>query len=539
MQARRDAGYALSVGLKVLEDPRSALTEADALAQQAIIGALREAWPGLRVVGEEDERPLPMDREGLRHDLCTAFESDAAADMADITVFVDPLDGTREFVEGRLQNCQTLVGVSVRGRAVAGAIGVPFPAGDLSVDTTVVYGLVGAGTGTLGPHLRQPLIAPSTSSLPRPYVVTGDSTPPIMEVCLDAVLTRGGSRLVTGGAGKKILAAALGDADLAIQHKYGGPWDVCASEAVLVAMGGRLTDLFGDPIATYGGPIGAADSASAAPMGSLLCPVPSDRFNELGFVASGPRSAISHDSLVRTLRATPSLIQYREGLSTQGAADGACARATRTETPRMGLFDDVLWPSSRAVAATVHDICCENGWDVRCTLGFQAASSLRSRAEDQTGAPLPTAVQESTAGDMELEFSLAFDLEPGSDPGSRSRTRGAARLLSKSRFLSISPETGTWKVTSRDDDEVPTAVRWCLRCAEVAVSGDTLVPEGTTLHFTALTTAERRQRGLDVGNGRVAIREDSSILSALFGTRGIVEEFKTVGRFEIKRRVLR
>ena len=47
---------------------------------------------------------------------------------------------------------------------------------------------------------------------------------------------------------------------------------------------------------------------------------------------------------------------------------------------------------------------------------------------------------------------------------------------------------------------------------------------------------ERRQRGLDVGNGRVAIREDSSMLSALFGTRGLIEEFKTIGRFEIKRR---
>ena len=49
--------------------------------------------------------------------------------MEDVCVFVDPVDGTREFVEGRLENCQCLIGISVNGRAVAGAIGLPFPKG--------------------------------------------------------------------------------------------------------------------------------------------------------------------------------------------------------------------------------------------------------------------------------------------------------------------------------------------------------------------------------------------------------------------------
>ena len=61
---------------------------------------------------------------------------------------------------------------------------------------------------------------------------------------------------------------------------------------------------------------------------------------------------------------------------------------------------------------------------------------------------------------------------------------------------------------------------------------DVIVPPGP-LYFNAFTTAERRQRGLGRGSGRVTIREDSSMLSAFFGTRGLIEEFKTVGRFEI------
>ena len=203
---------------------------------------------------------------------------------------------------------------------------------------------------------------------------------------------------------------------------------------------------------------------------------------------------------------------------------------------RMGLIDELLWPSSPAIATTVNAICADAGWDVRCTIGPEAARTLRSRAEDRSGAPLPDELQESAAGDVGITFSVAFDLEAGRDAGSRSRAQGAARLLSTSRFLSASAAPGaTWKVTSTDDDEVPTAIRWRLDSAEIAVSGDVFVPSGP-LYFNAFTTAERRARGLDVGSGRVAIRQDSSALSALFGTRGLIEEFKTVGRFEISSR---
>jgi hypothetical protein len=62
----------------------------------------------------------------------------------------------------------------------------------------------------------------------------------------------------------------------------------------------------------------------------------------------------------------------------------------------MGMLDELFWPSSPAVATTVAAICREDGWDVRCTLGLQAARGLRSRAEDRSGGPLPAAMQEST-----------------------------------------------------------------------------------------------------------------------------------------------
>ena len=112
VQGRRAAaGGVLEVARKIEDDPRLALTEADLAAQHAIVGALREQWgDALTIVGEEDEadavatrfESTPHGSEPLRIDLCPpAFDSASTVALSDVCLFVDPLDGTREFVEGR------------------------------------------------------------------------------------------------------------------------------------------------------------------------------------------------------------------------------------------------------------------------------------------------------------------------------------------------------------------------------------------------------------------------------------------------------
>ena len=302
--SRSDA--TLKVEFKDAQDPRSALTEADSAAQRAIVGALKAEWgKELHIVGEEDEKDVAatlanMKFESLKRDL---FDNDigetAEIDPSEITVFVDPLDGTREFVEGRLDNCQVLVGIAIGGVAVAGAIGIPFPAGDLSTDSTIIYGLEGLGTGVLGaPLTRGPY--PLEKNIdgikyPRPHHATGDSKDEVMQACVKGAIKRfGGSNVIYGGAGNKILAAALGEVTCSIQHKVGGPWDLCAPEAILKAMGGRMTDLFGEDIAIY--------RKDAPP-----------RCNERGYLASPPTSKeIFHDALAAAMVALPEVQKYRE-----------------------------------------------------------------------------------------------------------------------------------------------------------------------------------------------------------------------------------
>jgi 3'-phosphoadenosine 5'-phosphosulfate (PAPS) 3'-phosphatase len=148
VQARRDDGGILKVELKDENDSRSALTEADQAAQRVIIGSLRAEWGDeLRIIGEEDDDGDALSFDGidfkpLRKDIFEYdIEETAEMDVSEVTIYIDPLDGTREFVEGRLANCQVLVGVAIGGQSVMGAIGIPFPAGDMSTESTIVYGL--------------------------------------------------------------------------------------------------------------------------------------------------------------------------------------------------------------------------------------------------------------------------------------------------------------------------------------------------------------------------------------------------------------
>ncbi len=318
------------VDLKDLNDPRSALTEADAAAQMQIVGSLRLTWGGRggeetlgqlpKIIGEEDDNTdenemvafiQNLENKPLKKDM---FEEDIGDDTPDIdpseiTIFVDPLDGTREFVEGRLANCQVLVGIAINGEAVAGAVGIPFPSAGcddggedvdyLSKGPTIIYGIADMGSGVVGSTLTRgpyPLDHHIDGvKFPRPHHATGDSTAPVMEACRKGAITKfGGSNVIYGGAGNKILAAALGEVACSIQHKVGGAWDLCASHAILKAMGGKMTDLFGEEISIY------RDDAPP-------------RCNERGYLATPPGSEdLFHEALAAAMVALPEVQEYRK-----------------------------------------------------------------------------------------------------------------------------------------------------------------------------------------------------------------------------------
>ena len=315
-----------TVDYKIANDPRSALTAADLAAQSAVIGLIESEWPTLKIVGEEDlscdvasdatgegvcasdlavpstilvdaaqkiiktdtvegkaPEEVEEDREiaELRRELITSVTSSPANTTSftvpanDVTIFVDPLDGTREFVEGRIRNVQTLIGVSVRGMAVAGAVGLPFAVrGDTannkssnenddnySMNAAVVCGLVGAGPPRVVGERAPPTDVIHGGGVPdhgdRPLLVAGDVEDPALVALYDSVLSfngvndgsgRRGRSILLGGTGQKCLAVAEGRADVAVMNFKSSSWDTCAPEALVRAAGGEVTDVFGEKI---------------------------------------------------------------------------------------------------------------------------------------------------------------------------------------------------------------------------------------------------------------------------------------------------
>lgn len=222
-------------------------TEADRTAQRMIVATLTQRFKKCIIVGEEDlekddaaDKNLIVDSEEddvLKVDLPAIYKN---VKEEDITIWVDPLDGTTEFVKGLLEHVTILIGISINGRSVAGIIHQPFyghSTGSLAPRT--MWGLVGLGCYGISklPLDTNKLVITTTASHGNKNIE--DS---IAAIKPDEVLK-------VGGAGHKVLLVIEGKAHSYVFTSNGcKKWDTCAPEAVLRATGGQLTDSFGNEI---------------------------------------------------------------------------------------------------------------------------------------------------------------------------------------------------------------------------------------------------------------------------------------------------
>jgi len=244
-QIVRDIMSAGQLGIVEKTGKNDLQTEADRSAQNCIIASLAAQFPTLKVVGEEGEQDLskvPSDwivKGGEEKVLSMAcLEEFKSAKLEDLTVWVDPLDGTAEYTQGLLDHVTVLIGVSVGKTAVAGVIHQPYwnyKNKEAQLGRTF-YGVLGGGV-----HGIQP-VAPPTGS--RIVTTTRSHSTGLIKDALD--ILQPDEILRVGGAGHKVMLLMEGKA-----HAYVFPspgckkWDTCAPEAILHAMGGKLTDMKG------------------------------------------------------------------------------------------------------------------------------------------------------------------------------------------------------------------------------------------------------------------------------------------------------
>jgi len=200
------------------------VTEADRRANALIVARLREAFPDDGIIAEESQHKASV------------FEKRRIW-------YVDPLDGTKEFV-AKNGEFSVMIGLAVDGRAQLGAVLQPS-------DGTLYAGELGAGAFVERGGKRTPLAVSSHRETDKLGLIVSRSHRP---AATDELMRRLGiaREVSSGSVGLKVGQIALQNADLYVHMSdKSSAWDTCAPEAVLIAAGGRFTDLAGEPIA-YG-----------------------------------------------------------------------------------------------------------------------------------------------------------------------------------------------------------------------------------------------------------------------------------------------
>ncbi|HEX4335208.1 MAG TPA: 3'(2'),5'-bisphosphate nucleotidase CysQ [Polyangiaceae bacterium] len=209
-----------TVDLKGTNDP---VTSADLRANELICKRLGELYPGIPVVAEE-----------------SAPERFSAYRTAERVFFVDPLDGTTEFV-ARNGQFVVMIGIVEDQRATVGVVTAPSQniawAGEVggaaySVDQNGVRGKIQVSNVTeLGDAA---------------FVASRSHRSPALERAL--TLLGGREMRNVGSAGLKGAEVASGVAEgYVAPGRVGKRWDACAVDALVTAAGGRFSDQDGRP----------------------------------------------------------------------------------------------------------------------------------------------------------------------------------------------------------------------------------------------------------------------------------------------------
>lgn len=202
----------------------SPLTAADLASHEILDLGLRKITPHIPVLSEEAEIPPLAERKHWRE-----------------VWLVDPLDGTREFIDANDQFCINLALVE-DGAPRVGIIHSPV------LDITY-FGIIGEGAwrvvdGELEPLACRPLNTDSAITLVSSSRRFNDE----MLVCEDTLTEYFGEtqRLCLGSA-IKFCRVAQGDADIYPCFGPTSEWDTAAGQAIVEAAGGMMLNLKFEP----------------------------------------------------------------------------------------------------------------------------------------------------------------------------------------------------------------------------------------------------------------------------------------------------
>ncbi len=178
----------------------------DDIANRFLVHALRAQRPDDGILSEESK------------------DTPARLDKTRVWI-IDPVDGTREYGEGR-DDWAVHVGLAVDGVAKAGAVALPDCDGGIVLDTS--------GGGRPEPRTGPPRFVVSRTRPAKEAVAVAEAM--------------NGELIAMGSAGAKAMAIVRGDAEIYLHSGGQHEWDSCAPVAVAQAHGLHCSRIDGSPL---------------------------------------------------------------------------------------------------------------------------------------------------------------------------------------------------------------------------------------------------------------------------------------------------
>ncbi|XP_072947448.1 putative inositol monophosphatase 3 [Epargyreus clarus] len=228
---------------KTLEGANDPVTDADHASHCVMYNSLVNTFPSVHVESEEmseakcpSQGALDLGNWMPEEHSAVDYLNDEYVTGKHVTIWIDPLDATQEYTEGLYQYVTTMVCVAVRGVPVLGVIHFPF----IPRTHWAWY--------TKATSANMPRAHHKDDHMDHPRVVVSRShSGKVKELATNAF---GANTPITlaGGAGYKVMEVINGTYDIYLHASAIKKWDICAGDAIIKSVNGKLSTLKGQNI---------------------------------------------------------------------------------------------------------------------------------------------------------------------------------------------------------------------------------------------------------------------------------------------------
>ena len=269
------------------------MTQADLRVQKTLEVCLKDLYPTLRVQGEESKESIanvasavePSQitddikefiktdflnakqadrRDWIKNTLRKYYQEDEVSiddfetfNTKDAVVWIDPLDGTSDFVKGNLPAVTVLIGLSIKDKSRLGIVHNPFSEENQEVGKTIfgsaehgVFKVISDKTLSSAELVKRDIDYLPAFSVEEPAedheIKVAASLSHFSDTIKEIIETIKPVEIVRlGGAGNKCCHLAQSTVDAYIHPSPGlMHWDLCAPESLVKGMGGWATNLY-------------------------------------------------------------------------------------------------------------------------------------------------------------------------------------------------------------------------------------------------------------------------------------------------------